>query len=158
RAPSAPQRASRRNEPRRPASRAARFRGSLRGVRPPLRPTAAGQIRDHRLGPGQRASGQDLDLGSRRVGQLLHRELVVLARPQDHALDLPCTYHVVQKRRIVMAPTKGGTPVLKRLSAGLAVVGVFLAFGVSAGFSATPRQVYLDLADNGRLDHHYTTS
>jgi hypothetical protein len=57
-----------------------------------------------------------------------------------------------------MAPTKGGTPVLKRLTAGLAVVGVFLALGVSAGFSATPRQVYLDLADNGRLDHHYSTA
>ena len=47
---------------------------------------------------------------------------------------------------------------LKRITAGLAVLGVFLALGVSAGFSATPRQVYLDLADNGRLDHNYSTA
>jgi hypothetical protein len=53
---------------------------------------------------------------------------------------------------------KGGTPVFKRLMAGLAVLGVFLAFGVTAGVSATPRQIYKDLADNGRLDHKYTAS
>jgi hypothetical protein len=48
--------------------------------------------------------------------------------------------------------------VLKRLTAGLVVLGVFLAFGVSAGFSATPRQIYRDLADNGRLDHKYSAA
>ena len=47
---------------------------------------------------------------------------------------------------------------LKRLTAGLVVFGVFLAFGVSAGFSATPRQIYRDLADNGRLDHKYSAT
>ena len=47
---------------------------------------------------------------------------------------------------------------LKRFMAGATVLGVFLAFGVSAGMSATPRQIYRDLADNGRLDHKYSTS
>jgi len=48
--------------------------------------------------------------------------------------------------------------VLKRLTAGLVVLGVFLAFGVSAGASATPRQIYRDLADNGRLDNKYSSA
>jgi len=42
--------------------------------------------------------------------------------------------------------------------AALMVIGVFLAFGVSAGASATPRQIYRDLADNGQLDHKYTAA
>jgi hypothetical protein len=48
--------------------------------------------------------------------------------------------------------------VLKRLMVGVAVLGVFLALGVTAGVSATPRQIYRDLADNGRLDHKYTAA
>ena len=39
------------------------------------------------LGSGARPSGPDVAGGPRRVGQLLHRELVALARLQDHALD-----------------------------------------------------------------------
>jgi hypothetical protein len=46
----------------------------------------------------------------------------------------------------------------KRLSVFAAVLGVFLAFGVSAGLSASPGQIYRDLADNGRLDHKYSAA
>ena len=37
----------------------------------------------HRLGPGARPPRQDVAGGQDRVGQLLHRELVALARPED---------------------------------------------------------------------------
>jgi hypothetical protein len=53
---------------------------------------------------------------------------------------------------------KGGTPVLKRLAAGVVVIAAFLALGVSAGVSATPWQIYRDLADNGRLNHKYSAA
>ena len=45
------------------------------------------QVGNHRLGASQWAPRDDVPCGSRGVGQLLHRELVALARLQDHALD-----------------------------------------------------------------------
>lgn len=47
---------------------------------------------------------------------------------------------------------------LKRLMAVMAVLGVFLALGVAVGISATPRQIYRDLAKNGQADHRYTAA
>ena len=67
------QRGARRHEPRRPAARAARVRGAVRGRVRPLLGSPSGEVGDHRLGAGPRASRPDLARRSRRVGQLLHR-------------------------------------------------------------------------------------
>ena len=88
RAAAAVQRPARRHEPRRAAPGAP-------GVRRALRASSVYRYGDrhrvkaghHRLGAGQRPARQDVDLRPRRVGQLLHRELVALARPEDPADD-----------------------------------------------------------------------
>ena len=53
----------------------------------PLRRPTPRQAGDHRMGTGQRAPRHYVPDGPRRVGQLLHRELVALARLQDHGHD-----------------------------------------------------------------------
>ena len=78
-----------RDEPDRPASRAPRVRRTLRGERLPLRRPPSREVGHHRLGAGARPARQDVPLGPRGVGQLLHRELVALARPQGAAADRP---------------------------------------------------------------------
>lgn len=47
---------------------------------------------------------------------------------------------------------------LKRLTATIAVLGVFLMLGAGAALAATPSQIHRDLQDNGRLDHEYTAA
>ena len=59
----------------------------LRRARPPLRRPPPRQVGHHRLGAGPRPARQDLARRPRRVGQLLHRELVALARREDPAAD-----------------------------------------------------------------------
>ena len=82
----------------RPASRAARVRRAVRAPHRPLRRPPPRQVGHHRLGAGPRPARQDVPLRPDRVGQLLHRELVALAGPQDPADD---RYRGPQDRRVV---------------------------------------------------------
>ena len=87
RAAAAVQRPARRHEHRRPASRAAELCPPVRGPLLPLRRPPSREVRPHRLGAGPRPARPDLPVGPRRVGQLLHRELVAVARRQDPGDD-----------------------------------------------------------------------
>ena len=89
RAAAAAQRLEGRDEPDRPAARAPGVRRPLRAERLPLHRQAPRQVRHHRLGAGARPSRQDVAVRPSRVGQLLHRELVPLARPQGAPAHVP---------------------------------------------------------------------
>ncbi len=56
----------------------------------PLRRTPSGQVRYDRLGTGPRTARADLHRRPRRMGQLLHRELVAGSRHQDPGADHSC--------------------------------------------------------------------
>src|SRR6185295_13146551 len=77
------------DEHRRPTARAAGVRGALPRGHPPLLGSSPREVWYHRLGPDPRASWADLYFRPGRVGQLLHRELVPLARFQDCRHDAP---------------------------------------------------------------------
>ena len=98
RASPALQRPQGRHEPGRPPSRADRVRRGLREGSAPLRRAAPRQVGNHRPGAGQRAPWDDVACGSRRVRQLLHRELVALARRQDHGHDVFGSRSLGQRR------------------------------------------------------------
>ncbi len=70
-----------------PPARTAGVRRTLRGADPAIRRAAPGSRRCHRLGSGARLTWADVHRRSRRVGQLLHRELLYRARPQDLGAD-----------------------------------------------------------------------
>ena len=70
-----------------PPARTTRVRRAVRAAGSPLRRAPQGQVGDHRLGAGPRTPRPDVDRRPGRVGQLLHRELVALARSQDPAPD-----------------------------------------------------------------------
>ena len=92
RAAPVPERPQGRHVARRPAPRAAGLRPPLRARGLPLRGSPPGPVGDHRLGPGQRPAGQDVARRPRRMGQLLHRELVPVAGREDHAPHLKAVF------------------------------------------------------------------
>ena len=55
--------------------------------------SAPGAVRAHRVGPDPRSAGQHADRPAGPVRQLLHRELVPLARHQDHPADRRVRVH-----------------------------------------------------------------
>ena len=87
RASAARQRPPWRDEPHRPASGASRARGDLRGTREALWRAPPGPLGHHGLGPGKRPGPGNVARRPRRARQLVHPELVVLARLQDRADD-----------------------------------------------------------------------
>ena len=103
RAAAAAQRLEGRDEPDRPAARAPGVRRPLRAERLPLHRQAPREVRHHRLGAGARPPRQDVAVRPRRVGQLLHRELVALARPQGAPAHVPGGRSLAAPRRITNA-------------------------------------------------------
>ena len=89
RASAAHQRRPRRHVARRPAPGAPDLRAALRRGGLSLRRPPSGQVRDHGLVAGPGAARQHLDRRPGRMGQLLHREPLALARLQDHPDDRP---------------------------------------------------------------------
>ncbi len=73
------------------------------------RPTPR-QVRHHRLGPGARPARQDVAVRPRRVGQLLHRELVALARPQGAPAHVPGSGSLTAPRRVEHRPAATPQP------------------------------------------------
>ena len=98
RAAAAAQHPARRHGDRRAASGAHELRALVRGARLPLRRPPPREVRPHRLGAGARPARPDVPHRPRRVGQLLHRELVALARPQDHLDDGPGAARAPRRR------------------------------------------------------------
>jgi hypothetical protein len=72
---------------RRAAARAPVLRRAVQAPHPAVHAAAQGQGRHHRLGAGQRLARQHLAREAHRVRPVLHRELVGVARPQDHVAD-----------------------------------------------------------------------
>ncbi len=70
-----------------PSTRAARVRRAIQAAHTRVRRPPSRQVGHHGLGTGARAPRSDFDRRPGRVGQLLHRELVALARPQDPGSD-----------------------------------------------------------------------
>ena len=72
---------------RRAAARAPVLRRAVQAPHPAVHAAAQGEGRHHRLGAGQRLARQHVAREAHRVRPLLHRELVGVARPQDHVAD-----------------------------------------------------------------------
>ena len=104
RAPAALQRAGRRDVAGGAAAGAQPLRPPVRGEGVPLRRPPPRQVRDHRLVAGERAPRQDLAERPGRVGQLLHRELVALARRQDPADDGLGRAPLLRAGRVALEP------------------------------------------------------
>ena len=97
------ERPARRHEHRGPSTRAAALRGRVRGAglqvqRPPSR-----QVRHHGLGADQRSTRPDVPRRPGRVGQLVHRELVALARLEDPAAHGRRGLPQRQSRRVALS-------------------------------------------------------
>ncbi len=109
------QRAQGRDVDRRSAARAPLLRRAVQAPHPAVHAAPQGQGRHHRLGAGQRLARQHLAREAHRVRPLLHRELVGLARSQDHladgrartvlpppgTLDIPSSQVPMQKRVVI---------------------------------------------------------
>ncbi len=87
RASAADQRLPGRHVADRPPAGAGHVRAALRGGRPPVRGSSPGQVGYHGLGPGTRPARQHLTCRPGGMGQLLHRELVPMARHEDRRDD-----------------------------------------------------------------------
>ena len=81
------ERAEGRDVDRRPAARAAVLRRAVQAPHPAVHAAPQGEGRHHRLGAGQRLARQHVAREAHRVRPLLHRELVGVARPEDHVAD-----------------------------------------------------------------------
>ena len=82
---------------------------------------APGEVGDHRLGTGARTPWADVARRPRGMGQLLHRELLALARPEDRADDSADDVQVDGVRRVSLrkkpASAGGGLRAPARLRA-----------------------------------------